>query len=307
MSPSRKTEPRRLVAAVLGAVAVASLAMACREASREGSEAERAPLGPAEASKNERADDAQATGGDVAKTAPAVVANDASDSKTVLAASVKSACPDGMALVPGGDLRSLERGDATRVADFCLDVHEVTVAELKKTTPLSSRTEWGSVDDDWIASKYCNARFSDRDGHPANCVSIDEARAHCASRGARLPGGDEWEWAARGGSSMSTPWGGPVATDEICWGRPHKRGGTCPSGDHPKDKTAAGIVDLGGNVSEWTEPPARLQAAKGARFAHGASWYAIDDGYARAALGGFETPAARAETIGFRCAAEPKR
>jgi formylglycine-generating enzyme required for sulfatase activity len=238
------------------------------------------------------------------------------------AASPSGPCPEGMVLVPGGTVSSLETGDAAHVADFCLDAREVTVADFRAAVekgtaarvgcgescaPVPTRSDWGDPSEDWIASKFCNGARKGRDGHPVNCVAIEEARLFCAGRGGRLPNGDEWEWAARGAGRMSTPWGTPVAKAEICWGKPRKRDGTCESGDHPSDRTSVGVFDLGGNLSEWTEPPQRAHAAPGARFAHGASWYAIDDGYARAALGGFETPAVRAETIGFRCAADAKR
>jgi len=304
MSRSRSAEVGRLFVGVLAAATFASFGVACSESKRDASQEDGAPAGDA---AGDAAGSVEAPAKD-AVDAPALRAKvDASHATTVLASEVKRACPEGMALVPGGTLTPLEKGRSILVADFCMDVHEVTVAELRKTTQLSKRTDWGSVDDDWIASHYCNAGREGRDEHPANCVSIDEARSHCASRAARLPGGDEWEWAARGGEAMSTPWGSPVASDEICWGRPSKRDGTCVSGDHAKDKTAAGIVDLGGNVSEWTEASSRVHVQKTARLAHGASWYAIDDGYARAALGGFETPAVRAETIGFRCASDVTR
>jgi hypothetical protein len=88
--------------------------------------------------------------------------------------------------------------------------------------------------------------------------------------------------------------------------RPKKRAGTCPRGPNAKDETAQGVRAMGGNLSEWTTPPVRSgKTGASARWAYGASWYAIDDGYAGAALGGMQMPAKRAETVGFRCVADP--
>ncbi len=220
------------------------------------------------------------------------------------------ACPERMRLVPGGTLSTLERGRDVTVAPFCMDELEVSVDDWRRCEregacpALSRRTDWGDPDEDYPASKLCNAGREGAGDHPANCVSLEEASRYCEARAARLPAGDEWEWAARGGKEPGrTPWGSPVATDQICWGKPKKRGGTCPRMSFERDTTPEGLRGMGGNVSEWTRPPRRSGGDPGgARWAYGASWYARDDGYARAALGGFEVPARRAETVGFRCA-----
>lgn len=232
-------------------------------------------------------------------------------------------CPGGTALVGGGKLVHLEHTGDVIVGDTCIDVREVSVAEYRacvesgackrdcvdpKACPaIPTRTDWGNPKEDDNISRLCNGNAPGLskgavDDHPVNCVSPDEARSYCAARGKRLPSGDEWEWAARG--TQVSPWGTSVASDEICWGRPKKRAGTCVRRSFAKDVTPEGIYDLGGNVTEWTEPPAR--AGKTARFAYGASWYARDDGYAIAALGGVGMPGSRTETVGFRCAATPK-
>lgn len=250
-------------------------------------------------------------------------------------------------LVPGGKLSTLERGADVEVPDTCIDLHEVSVAEFRDCvergacaracgraskraepamsgriargpedappmppplacSPVPTRTDWGpEIDTD--VSRFCNGNHAGRDDHPVNCVSFEEAESYCAARGARLPTGDEWEWASKGGPSrLASPWGGPVATDQICWGRPFKRSSTCPLGSFPRDLTPQGLAEMGGSVTEWTQPPHRAGRHTEARWAYGASWYAIDDGYARAALGGVQMPGRRTETVGFRCAADPR-
>ena len=233
------------------------------------------------------------------------------------------ACPVGTALIEGGALTTLERGPAVRIEPFCLDLDEVSVAEFRacvrdgrcdracapgaRCPEVPARTDWRIPGEDDVVSRFCNGGREGADEHPVNCVSFEEAIGYCAAQGKRLPTGDEWEWASRSAlSRRASPWGTAVATDEICWGKPHKRAGTCARGAHPKDLTAQNVRAMGGGLSEWVSAPARARsgkaAASGARWAYGASWYAIDDGYARAALGGVQMPARRAETVGFRCA-----
>ena len=244
-------------------------------------------------------------------------------SETTATTAAALSCPPTMVLVRGGELSTLERGKDVKVADFCIDVREVTVADYRACVleghcqrqcaspadcpPIPTHTAWKNPDVDNEVSRLCNGQRNDREGHPVNCVSFEEASGYCAALGQRLPSGDEWEWAAHGGSEHAvSPWGTAVATNQVCWGKPKKRAGTCAEGSFESDKTPQGALDMGGNLSEWTSAPARNKATRGVHWVYGASWYAIDDGYARAALGGVQMPADRAETVGFRCAGPAK-
>lgn len=247
-------------------------------------------------------------------------------------------CAEGMALVGGGLLSTMERGRDVEVGAFCMDLREVTVKSFrgcvieggckrecepgKECPQVPIETRWDNTLVDTDVSRFCNGRGgaesgkgrfgkvvadASRDAHPVNCVSYGEARGFCEAQGKRLPTGDEWEWASRGGpAKLPSPWGSTIVTSEICWGKPKMRTGTCEEGAYPKDLTPQGLVDMGGNVSEWTSAPARGMESDVVRWVYGASWYATDDGYARAALGGVQMPARRAETVGFRCASAPR-
>ena len=58
-------------------------------------------------------------------------------------------------------------------------------------------------------------------------------------------------WAARGGPlGRRFPWGDDAPAGHACWLRARK--GTCAAGSVTGDRTAHGIVDMGGNVREWT-------------------------------------------------------
>lgn len=224
-----------------------------------------------------------------------------------------------MAHIPGGAFTPLKRASGTvRVAAYCLDVVEVTVADYKacvrekKCSPeclslgtcsaVPTQAEWGDQSESQRSSKFCNGDRDDRQDHPVNCVSWEESETYCASVGKRLPLAVEWEWAARSANPKHRyPWGIDPGTDEPCWSpKAHRHDGTCVVKSSPKDRTAQGVYDLAGNVAEWVSAPEF--ARRHARMAFGASWWAMDDGYLGAALGGVEMPSARNETVGFRCA-----
>ena len=171
-------------------------------------------------------------------------------------------------------------------------------------------TEWGDEIEDKKASRRCNGGIPGRETHPVNCVSFDEATAYCAAYGKRLPLEEEWEWAVRGGpKAMRYPWGKLDAhAEELCWskvhaGRPFKRASTCIGGSHPLDTTPEGVQDMAGNVSEWVVGTAGGKTYPALR---GASFWAVDDGYVKAAMWGFDSPAKRSEIFGVRCVREAR-
>lgn len=95
------------------------------------------------------------------------------------------------------------------------------------------------------------------DEHPVVGVSWHEATAYAAWIGsqhgvdARLPTEDEWERAARGDDTREFPWG-----DEYVQGRANLfdlgLGTTTPVGSFPEGASPFGVLDMAGNVDEWT-------------------------------------------------------
>lgn len=151
--------------------------------------------------------------------------------------------------------------------------------------------------------------WSGTPGFPVANVSREDAQSYCRWRGKRLPTADEWEFAARGVERRRYPWGNdsPDGTranfcDTNCpkvWqNTDHDDGfpGPSPVGSFPAGATPEGLLDMGGNIREWTA------TVKGDRsdVKGGGFFNAIDDMIAadvRRNLSEVRDP-----TIGFRCA-----
>jgi formylglycine-generating enzyme required for sulfatase activity len=146
---------------------------------------------------------------------------------------------------------------------FFLDATEVTSGHYKacvargKCTPsgiqLDDRPD--TTADDKFA-RMCNATRPDRDPHPINCVGHAQAAAFCAYVGKRLPTEAEWELAARGTDGRRYAWGNAEPTCELamfskCGVRLDGLAFTKPVGSFPAGRSAAGALDMSGNVWEW--------------------------------------------------------
>jgi formylglycine-generating enzyme required for sulfatase activity len=158
------------------------------------------------------------------------------------------------------------------LADFWLDKTEVTVASYEECVEAGGcrrRTHTTPLDD-------YNTSEDSRSSHPINCVSGIDADAFCYWAGKSVPTEAEWEYAAAGGSEQRPfPWGDAAPSKNLCWKRRSAQGacnsndacgttgtGTCVVGSFPADTSRDGVIDLGGNVSEWTSTQYRPDYGK---------------------------------------------
>lgn len=197
--------------------------------------------------------------------------------------------PDPSGMVP------LEGGPATADA-FRIDRTEVTAGDYARCAAAGACPAGLFVPASERAG--CNLGAADRDRHPMNCVSWWGAAAYCRWAGGRLPTGREWERAARGAGGRTYPWGEapPDCSRAVMAGCPDAGPGTQPVGSRPSGGTPEGVLDLAGNVDEWTATTNGM----GAEVRGGA----FDGSEARLTSGRRRVLGVpyRLDVLGFRCA-----
>lgn len=156
------------------------------------------------------------------------------------------------------------------------------------------------------------ARFVWRDGrppvgradHPVVLVTRDEAHRYCAWRGGlvgqprRLPTGAEYEKAARGEEGRVYPWGNTFEPAKLNSGVGGP-GDTTPVGQHVDGASPYGVLELAGNVFEWTGST----MPDGRAMVKGSAWEDFA-GVGRGASRHGRPVGARHVIVGFRCAAD---
>jgi iron(II)-dependent oxidoreductase len=245
--------------------------------------------------------------------------------------------PDGMVRIPGGEYEfqvsgiEIEGGNdpgvdvqypweesprrfhrhRLQLHGFYIDRTPVTNAEFAK---FLKATHYHPKDDHNFLRAWKDGTFPQGwDNKPVTWVSIEDARAYAAWSHKRLPHEWEWQYASQSADGRTYPWGNDWNSQAL---PPVDSGPTmhplADVGAFPQGASPFGVLDLIGNVSQWTDEyrDAHTRAAiirGGAAYQpSGAIWYFPQtyrlDEHEKYLL--MSPGHDRAGTIGFRCVAD---
>ncbi|WP_164018673.1 bifunctional serine/threonine-protein kinase/formylglycine-generating enzyme family protein [Pyxidicoccus trucidator] len=217
-----------------------------------------------------------------AKVSPLVPGTAPSNDGAPAVAASGGGCPVGMRLVSGGafkmgtgpddDMTLVDERPLTsvQVPSFCVDEHE-----------------------------YPNQA----DAPPKVEVTWEEALALCKDAGKRLCSEPEWEKACKGPGNARFPYGNPYDADacntETAAGDDRT---LAASGQFTRCRSGYGVVDLSGNVAEWTST--RFDAAD---FTQKGGAFNRPDYASRCSARKNGNPSDRLPAVGFRCCADVRQ
>lgn len=175
---------------------------------------------------------------------------------------ISSSKPTKMRFIPGGTViirgpprcsfcPEAEREGPTRKATvkaFRIDITEVTVAQY-----------WACMKAG-VCKLECQHTYCSRptpgvyDDFPVNYTSWEDAATYCHWVGKRLPTEEEWEYAAHGSDGRRYPWGNNREGERLCSQHALHTGACspCSVGNFPAGASPFGLLDMFGNVFEWT-------------------------------------------------------
>ncbi|HKK47341.1 MAG TPA: SUMF1/EgtB/PvdO family nonheme iron enzyme [Balneolaceae bacterium] len=194
------------------------------------------------------------------------------------------------------------------IPSFYMDKYPVTNKEYKQ---FLDATHYHPVDDHNFLKDWKNGTYPKGwDNKPVTWVSLKDARAYAKWAGKRLPHEWEWQYAAQGTTGNQYPWGNKMDSTKIP--PPDTSRTMRPPTDvdaYPQGASPFGVVDMVGNVWQWTDEYAdehtRSAILKGGGYYRSASshWY-FPKAYEVQKYGKYLLMAPsldRSGAVGFRC------
>ena len=211
----------------------------------------------------------------------------------------------GMVLIPGGTFNMGRNGGTpyegpaheVTIKPFYIDKTEVTNEQYAECV----RQRHCALPSHWVNGTYPVGEAT----FPVVKISWFDAKTYAEFKGKRLPTEEEWEFAARGKENYLYPYGNEWQKQfsnakEDNFGKP--RG----VGSYPDGASPWGVLDMAGNVAEWTAtdykpyPGSTAKPADGTKVVRGGAFNApakeqtaTDRFYYR--------PTTTEDYIGFRC------
>jgi formylglycine-generating enzyme required for sulfatase activity len=223
---------------------------------------------------------------------------------------------DGMLRIPGGRFSmgsSNARAPANErpahpvvVPPFWIDRTEVTVGAYR------SCVDAGTCAKPARTSASCTFDAGDPD-LPVSCMHWRDADTYCRAQGKRLPSESEWEYAARGPYATPFPWGPAASCSNAVTLIVDQRADTClphPArvGTHPSGASVFGVLDMSGNVEEWTGDwyveslgPGPAPRSGSAHVLRGGGWLSMPS-MSRTTSRNWGSALEAGANVGFRCA-----
>jgi iron(II)-dependent oxidoreductase len=209
---------------------------------------------------------------------------------------------------PWEDSPRRQHDHAMEIKPFYIDKYPVTNVEFKK---FLDATHYEPKDRHNFLKDWKNGMYPQSWGDkPVTWVSLEDAREYAKWAGKRLPHEWEWQYAAQGKDGRLYPWGNEWNAAAV----PIPDKGRLLRGPdsvnaHPAGASPFGVMDLVGNVWQWTDElideHTRAAILRGGSYfqPHGSRWY-FPQAYRLDEHGKYLLMAPsldRAGTVGFRC------
>lgn len=204
-----------------------------------------------------------------------------------------------MVFIPAGEFLFGPDQDITNTEAFWIGRTEVTNGQYVAFMRAANRPAPGSQEagkSAWVDGKW--PAWQD-ETYPVGGVTREDAQTYARWAGMRLPTEEEWEKAARGLDGRAYPWGnewdeGKCVAVKANDGKPR------PAGSVLDGMSPWGVLDMAGNVWEWTASP--WEPGSQSAVTRGGSCAVGDAKFFTTFWRGATQPGVSAPNGGFRCA-----